>query len=93
MPSLILGWGIAETCMAGSSIYAGLLACRFFLGLFEAGCIPLFAIMTGQWYRRVEQPFRVAIWYSTNGAAGIVSSALSYGLGNIHYKWLYPWQM
>lgn len=79
--------------MAGSPNYAGLLACRFFLGLFDVGCMSLFAVMTGQWYRLVEQPFRVAIWYSTNGAARIASSVLSYGLCHIHYEPVYPWQM
>jgi hypothetical protein len=28
------------------------MAIRFFLGLFEAGCLPLFSILTAQWYRR-----------------------------------------
>ncbi|KFY18486.1 hypothetical protein V493_08571, partial [Pseudogymnoascus sp. VKM F-4281 (FW-2241)] len=93
MPILILGWGIAETCMAACDTFSGLIACRFFLGLFEAGCMPLFAIITSQWYRRVEQPFRVSIWYSTNGLSTIVSSALSYGLGRIISDVLYPWQI
>lgn len=93
MPSLVLGWGIAETCMSACDTFAGLLACRFFLGLFEAGCTPLFAIITGQWYRRVEQPLRVSIWYSTNGLATIAASLLSYGLGHIPSEVLYPWQM
>lgn len=92
MPSLVLGWGIAETCMAACDTFGGLLACRFFLGLFEAGCMPLFAIITGQWYRRVEQPLRVSIWYSTNGLATMAASALSYGLGRIPSNVLYPWQ-
>ncbi|OBT57836.1 hypothetical protein VE04_01960 [Pseudogymnoascus sp. 24MN13] len=93
MPILILGWGIAEASMAACSSFSGLIACRFFLGLFEAGCMPLFAIITSQWYRRVEQPFRVSIWYSTNGISTIVSSALSYGLGRIVSNVLYPWQI
>lgn len=93
MPSLVLGWGIAEACIAACSSFSGLLAARFFLGLFEAGCMPLFTIITGQWYRRVEQPLRVSIWYSTNGLATIAASALSYGLGRIPSDLLYPWQM
>lgn len=93
MPTLILGWGLAETCMAACHNFAGLLACRFFLGLFEAGCMPLFTIITGQWYRRVEQPNRVAIWYCTNGLSTIAASALSYGLGHIPSDRLHPWQM
>jgi MFS family permease len=93
MPSLLLGWGIAQTAMAACHNYSGLLATRFFLGLFEAGCLPLFGVITNQWYRRAEQPIRVAAWYGTNGLATIVASALSYGLGRIPSETLKSWRM
>ena len=93
MPVLCLGWGIAQTCMAACHSYGGLLATRFLLGLFEAGCLPLFSIITAQWYRRAEQPIRVAAWYGTNGIATIVAAALSYGLGSIHSSFLEEWQI
>jgi MFS family permease len=93
MPALILGWGIAQASMAAANNYSSLLAARFFLGLFEAGCLPLFSIITAQWYRRSEQPIRVAAWYSTNGAATIIGSALSFGLGHIPSHVLHSWQM
>ena len=93
MPALVLGWGIAQTAMAACHNYPSLLATRFFLGLFEAGCLPLFSVITNQWYRRAEQPIRVAAWYGTNGLATIVASALSYGLGHIPSETLKSWQM
>jgi MFS family permease len=93
MPTLCLGWGIAQACMAACRNYGELLAARFFLGLFEAGCLPLFSIITSQWFRRVEQPIRVAAWYSTNGLATIAASALSYGLGHIPSDDLESWQI
>ena len=79
--------------MAACTSYGDLLAARFFLGLFEAGCLPLFSIITSQWFRRAEQPIRVAAWYSTNGLATIAASALSYGLGHIPSKTLEGWQI
>lgn len=93
MPVLCLGWGIAQTCMAACHNFGSLMATRFFLGLFEAGCLPLFSIITSQWYRRAEQPVRIAAWYSTNGLATIVAAALSYGLGHIQSDLLMSWQM
>lgn len=93
MPCLCLGWGIAQASMAACHKYGDLLAARFFLGLFEAGCLPLFSIITSQWYRRAEQPIRVAAWYGTNGLATIAASALSYGLGHIPSSVLESWQM
>ncbi|KAK3717677.1 hypothetical protein LTR37_005744 [Vermiconidia calcicola] len=93
MPCLCFGWGLAQTCMAAAHNYPGLLAARFFLGLFEAGCLPLFSIITSQWFRRAEQPIRVAAWYSTNGLATIAASALSYGLAHINSPLVESWQI
>lgn len=93
MPTLCLGWGIAQTCMSVCHNFNELMAARFFLGLFEAGCLPLFGVITSQWYRRAEQPIRIAAWYSTNGLATIVAAALSYGLAHIHSDVLKSWQM
>ncbi|OBU00600.1 hypothetical protein VE01_01201 [Pseudogymnoascus verrucosus] len=93
MPVLILGWGLAQTCMAASHSYAGLVTTRFFLGLFEAACLPLFGVITGQWYRRAEQPVRIAAWYGTNGIATIVAAGLSFGLAHIPSSTLKSWQI
>ncbi|GBF64698.1 transporter [Trichophyton mentagrophytes] len=93
MPTLVLGWGLAQAAMGVCNNFGGLLATRFFLGLFEAGCLPLFSVITSQWYRRAEQPIRVAAWYGTNGIATIVASALSYGLGHIPTKEMQSWRI
>lgn len=63
MPFLVTAWGISTVGLAFSTNYGSLLACRFLLGLFEASCLPLFAMVTATWYRRQEQPIRVAMWY------------------------------
>ncbi|DAA78542.1 TPA_exp: putative MFS transporter [Trichophyton benhamiae CBS 112371] len=93
MPTLVLGWGLAQAAMGVCNNFGGLLATRFFLGLFEAGCLPLFSVITSQWYRRAEQPIRVAAWYGTNGVATIVASALSYGLGHIPTQTMRSWRI
>ncbi|KAL4774270.1 major facilitator superfamily domain-containing protein [Aspergillus nidulans var. acristatus] len=93
MPALVFGWGVAQACMAACHSFGGLMATRFLLGLFEAGCLPLFSIITGRWYRRAEQPLRVAAWYSTNGVATTVAAALSFGLGHIRSDVLAEWQI
>ncbi|MBE7180303.1 MAG: MFS transporter [Terriglobus roseus] len=92
VPIFILGWGIAQAAMAACHDYSGLMATRFFLGLFEAGCLPIFSIITSNWYRRSEQPLRVAAWYCMNGIGNMSVAALSYGLGHIHSDALLPWQ-
>ncbi|OBW65476.1 MAG: Uncharacterized protein AUREO_044580 [Aureobasidium pullulans] len=68
LPVIITCWGISVAGgLGGSRSYAGLLASRFFLGAFEAAVIPLFSMITIAFYRRSEQPFRVACWYSCYG--------------------------
>jgi len=68
LPVIITCWGISVAGgLGGSRNYAGLLASRFFLGAFEAAVVPLFSMITIAFYRRSEQPFRVACWYSCYG--------------------------
>ncbi|KAJ7796824.1 major facilitator superfamily transporter [Mycena olivaceomarginata] len=90
---IVTCWGIALCGMAASTNYASLAACRFLLGVFEAGCLPIFAVLTSVWYRRAEQPLRVAIWYGTNGLGTIMASALSYAFGHINHPKLHPYQI
>ncbi|KAF2036758.1 allantoate permease [Setomelanomma holmii] len=94
LPVIITCWGISVAGgLAGSRTYAGLLASRFFLGAFEAAVIPLFSIITIAFYRRSEQPFRVACWYSCYGLSTMLSSPLVYGFGRIHSKSLFRYQI
>ncbi|ADV24814.1 hypothetical protein I305_02127 [Cryptococcus gattii E566] len=93
MPAMVFGWGAAQACMAAAHNWAGLMAARAFLGLFEAGCLPLFSLLTSQWYRRSEQPVRVAVWYSTNGIATIVAAILSFGLSHVDSPHIKGWQL
>jgi MFS family permease len=63
MPTIVICWGVSLCGMAASTNYTGLIVSRFFLGLFEASCLPLFTVITTTWYRRSEQPLRIALWY------------------------------
>jgi hypothetical protein len=73
--------------------FGGIVATRFLLGLFTDPCLPPFSLITAQWYRRSEQPIRVATWYSTNGIATMFAAILSYGLGHIQSKSFHAWQV
>lgn len=41
IPTIIMCWAVSLLGMAGSTSYAGLMACRFLLGWFEAAAIPV----------------------------------------------------
>ncbi|OQV11030.1 hypothetical protein CLAIMM_14936 [Cladophialophora immunda] len=93
MPTLVLGWGIASLAMAFCKTWGGLMATRFLIGLFEAGCLPLFGVITANWYRRGEQPIRIAAWYGTNGFGTIFAAIIAYGFGHVTTGSLEAWQI
>ncbi|EOO03915.1 putative mfs allantoate protein [Phaeoacremonium minimum UCRPA7] len=73
-------WGIVLACLAACKNYAGLLACRFFLGVLEAAIVPAWVLFTSQWYTKEEQCFRVGIWFSVCGAAQMFGGFFAYGV-------------
>jgi ACS family allantoate permease-like MFS transporter len=60
--------------------YAGMVTCRLFLGILEAGITPSFILLTGRFYRRQEQVIRTSFWFSMNGWAQILGGLISYGI-------------
>ncbi|ESZ89986.1 MFS allantoate transporter [Sclerotinia borealis F-4128] len=76
----IIAWGATLCCMAATSNFAGAVAVRFFLGLFEAAVTPGFTLFTSQWYTKEEQGFRTGIWFSFNGFAQIFGGLVAYGI-------------
>ncbi|WWC66764.1 uncharacterized protein I206_100669 [Kwoniella pini CBS 10737] len=76
-------WGGILMCTAATHKFADIAAVRFFQGVFESALTPAYIIVTGMWYTRREQPFRVAIWYSMNGLGNAIGALISYGMGLI----------
>ncbi|KWU44746.1 membrane transporter [Rhodotorula sp. JG-1b] len=75
----IVAWGIVLACTAVTHNYAGLVAVRFLLGLFEACITPSFSLVTSQWYRKREQGFRTGIWFSFNAFANVIGAFMAWG--------------
>lgn len=86
-------WGAALAFHALASNYAGLLACRFFLGAFEATVTPAFVLITSMWYRQNEQGRRMGYWLSCNGVALILMAVIGYGLSAVEDAALAPWKI
>lgn len=76
----IIMWGGTLCCMAATKNFAGAVAVRFFLGVFEAAVTPGFALFTSQWYTKKEQGTRTGIWFSFNGFAQIFGGLVAYGI-------------
>ncbi|KAJ5430631.1 Major facilitator superfamily domain general substrate transporter [Penicillium cf. griseofulvum] len=77
----------------GAKNYAGMLVLRFLLGMAEAGISPCMMNLTSMFYKRSEQPLRMAIWLSANGMATMVGALLGFGLGHSHNTALRSWQL
>ncbi|KAK6216041.1 hypothetical protein LQW54_003815 [Pestalotiopsis sp. IQ-011] len=86
-------WGIVLTLHAVVSSYSGLLAVRFFLGIFEATVTPAFVLITSMWYKQNEQGRRVGYWLSCNGLALIIMAAVGYGLSGIESAAIASWKI
>ncbi|KAF1850691.1 MFS general substrate transporter [Cucurbitaria berberidis CBS 394.84] len=74
---IILAWGIIMTLMGLVKNNAGLLACRWFLGMAEAGLFPGVNYYLSCWYKRQELGFRAALFFSAAALAGSFGGLLA----------------
>lgn len=77
---VVTGWGLAATLQSVTVSYRGMLACRFFLGLFEAGFGPGIPYLLSFFYLRHELGFRCGIFLSAAPLATCFAGALAYGI-------------
>ncbi|KAL4787473.1 major facilitator superfamily domain-containing protein [Aspergillus varians] len=93
MGTVLIIWAGLVIAHIGAKNYAGMLVLRFILGMAEAGVSPCMMNFTSMFYKRSEQPLRMAIWLSANGAATMVGALLGFGLGHAHNTSLKSWQL
>lgn len=61
--------------------YGGLLACRFFMGVFECGMFPGCFYLLGMWYRRADAQRRYSFFFSSTSLAGAFGGLLASAIG------------
>ncbi|KAI1393116.1 major facilitator superfamily domain-containing protein [Hypoxylon trugodes] len=93
---LMVSWGIVMTLMGIVKNFAGMAACRIFLGLCEAGFFPGAVYLVSTWYPRHELQQRLALFYTASAFSGALSGLLAYaiadmnGLGGIAgWRWIF----
>lgn len=62
---------------------SGLIATRFFLGVFEAGMFPGSFFLIGMWYRRHEAQKRYSFFFSSTSLAGAFGGLLASAIGKM----------
>ena len=86
-------WGIATGCTAAANNHHSLLACRIFLGVFEAAIAPSLMLMSSQWYTKSEQAPRFGLWYCGLGAGQIIGGLVSYIFQLVKHQAIAGWQI
>jgi MFS family permease len=80
MSRIMFTWGIISMCQAATQNYAGILACRFLLGLAEAGYFPGVLYHLSFWYPTHHLTWRIAFMYSWGTFSGTISGLLAYAV-------------
>ena len=80
LPTLTLAWGVVSTLQGVVQNRQGFYAVRFFLGATESGLFPGVVFYLSMWYRRNEQQYRVALFFSAASLAGAFGGILAYGI-------------
>lgn len=61
----------------------GFLSSRFFLGVAESGLFPGVVFYLSMWYKRNEQHYRVALFFSAASLAGAFGGILAWGIAHM----------
>jgi MFS family permease len=77
LPIIMILWGIVMTTMGLVHNFSGLMACRWFLGITEAGLFPGVNYYLSAWYKRRELGIRAAIFFSAAALAGSFGGLLA----------------
>jgi sugar phosphate permease len=80
MSRIMLTWGVISMCQGATQNYAGILACRFFLGAAEAGFYPGVLYHLSFWYPTDKLPLRIGFFYACGMFSGTISGLLAYAI-------------
>lgn len=89
----VLGWGITATCQAATFSWSGMMAARFFLGMFEAGFGPGIPYLLSFFYLRHELGFRCGLFLSAAPLATCFAGALAYGITSGSQTTIANWRL
>lgn len=80
IPGMCFCWGVVTTLQCLVQNYAGLLACRFWLGFFEGGLLPGIVLYLSGYYRKHELQLRICLFFSAAALSGAFSGLLAAGI-------------
>ncbi|CAN8096810.1 unnamed protein product [Discula destructiva] len=78
-----IGFGLVMVFQGLTQNYSGILATRFFLGLFECGMFPGCFYLLGMWYKRSEAQKRFTFFFCSTSLAGAFGGLLASAIGKM----------
>ncbi|EJD52982.1 MFS general substrate transporter [Auricularia subglabra TFB-10046 SS5] len=79
-----IAWGIASTLMSTAFNLPGLIVCRLFIGVFEAGFGPVVPLYMSFFYTNQEIGLRMAYWFGFAAVSGAFSGLIAFGIQQVH---------
>lgn len=96
LPAMVTLWGLTTALQGLVSSYQGLLAARFFLGLFEGGLVPGIALVMSRFYKRDQIQLRMSLLFTAASLAGAFSGLLASAIvgmggraGHKGWQWIF----
>ena len=80
LPTMVVLWGLTTALKSLVSRYQGLLAARFFLGLFKGGLLAGIMLIVSRFYKRDQIQMRMALLFTAASLAGVFSGLLASGI-------------
>jgi len=80
LPLTTLAFGVVTIGTAFCETRGQMIACRFLLGVFEAGMMPGAAYYLSRWYRHAELSFRLGMYMIMTPTAGAFGGLLASGI-------------
>ncbi|PNS14078.1 hypothetical protein CAC42_6591 [Sphaceloma murrayae] len=92
----MFGFGLVTLIQGFVVNYSGLLATRFWLGIFETGMFPGCFYLIGMWYKRSEAQKRYSFFFSSTTLAGAFGGLLAAAIGKMEgiagyrgWRWIF----
>ncbi|CZT51835.1 related to nicotinamide mononucleotide permease [Rhynchosporium secalis] len=89
----VMGWAVCGTLQAATYSWSGMMAARFFLGVFEASFAPGIPFLLSFFYARNELGLRCGMFLSAAPLAICFAGALAYGITSGDPKGIASWRL
>ncbi|KAA8574655.1 hypothetical protein EYC84_003905 [Monilinia fructicola] len=89
----VIGWASAATFQTVAYSWSGMMAARFFLGVFEASFAPGITFLLSFFYLRNELGVRCGFYLGAAPLGTCFAGALAYGITSGHFHGIAPWRV